>query len=143
MPLSYQWRRQGTNLVDGGNLSGVTTTNLLIANVQLSNVAGYSVVVTNAHGSVTSSVAQLLVVVSPGWFSNLSYSPATGFSFIFRDATVGQPYRIQFSPSLAEGSWTDWMNFTYNGPAAFTDLGALDAERRFYRAVSPGPYRNP
>jgi len=35
LPLSYQWRRDGTNLVDGGNLSGVTTRNLLIADVQV------------------------------------------------------------------------------------------------------------
>jgi hypothetical protein len=135
-PLSYQWRRQGTNLVNGGNISGVTTTNLLIANVQPADAAGYSVVVTNAWGSITSSVAQL-TVVSPGRFTRLSYSADTGFSFIFREATVGQPYRIQFSPSLAEGTWTDWMSFTYTGPAVFTDMGALEAQRRFYRAVSP------
>jgi len=139
VPLSYQWCRQGTNLVNSGNLSGVTTTNLLIANVQLADAAGYTVVVTNAYGSVTSIVAQLTVTIpsSPGRFTRLSYSPDTGLSFIFREATLGQPYRIQTSPSLAEGSWTDWMTFTYNGPTAFTDLGALDAQRRFYRVVSP------
>jgi len=137
VPLSYQWRRGGTNLLDGGNLSGVSTTNLLIANVQLADVAGYSVVVTNAHGNVTSSVAQLTVIVSPGRFSNLSYSPETGFSFLFHDATLGRPYRIQISPSPAEGSWTDWLSFTYIGPIGISDLSALDAERRFYRAISP------
>jgi hypothetical protein len=88
---------------------------------------------------VTSHVAQLAVHVppNPGGFANLSYSPVMGFSFIFRDATPGQPYRIQFSPSLAEGSWTDWMNFNYTGPMALTDLGAPDAERRLYRVVTP------
>jgi len=74
---------------------------------------------------------------NPGRLSDLSYSPAMGFSFIFRDATVGRPYRIQFSPSLAEGSWTDWMSFNYTGPVGFMDLGTLAAPRRFYRAVSP------
>ena len=29
-PLSYQWRKHGTNLVNGGNLSGVTTANLML-----------------------------------------------------------------------------------------------------------------
>ena len=139
LPLSYQWRRQGTNLVDGGNLSGVTTTNLVIANVQLADAAGYTVVVTNNYGSATSYVAQLTVYIpsNPGRFSNLSYSPETGFSFIFRDATLGQPYRIQRSPSMAEGSWVDWQSFNYLGPVGFSDLGGLETTNRFYRAVTP------
>lgn len=139
VPLSYQWRRQGTNLVNGGNLSGVTTTNLQIANVQFADAAGYTVVVTNAYGCTTSSVAHLTVYVppNPGRFTDLAYSPAMGFSFIFRDATVGQPYRIQRSPSMAEGSWTNWQSFTYTEPTGFMDLGATGAERRFYRAVTP------
>ena len=139
VPLRYQWRRQGTNLLDGGNLSGVTTTNLLIANVQLADAAGYSVVVTNAYGSATSTVAQLTVTIppNPGRFTSFSYSPVMGFSFIFRDAALGRPYRIQISPTLAEGSWTDWQSFSYTGPIALTDLGAVETTNRFYRAISP------
>ncbi len=139
LPLTYQWRRQGTNLMDGPNLFGVTTPNLQIANVQFTDAAGYSVVLTNAFGSVTSSVAQLTVTIrsNPGRFSNLSYSPETGFSFIFRDGTVGRQYRIQTSSSLAEGSWVDWRNFTYSGPAGFMDVDATGTEQHFYRAVSP------
>ncbi len=136
VPFSYQWWKDGTNLVDGGTVSGVTTTNLIIASVQPSDVGGYTVVVTNDYGSVTSSVAQL-TVINPGRFSNLAYSPTTGFSFIFRDGILGRPYRIQVSPSLAEGSWVDWQSFTYNGPIGLMDMGATGAERRFYRAVSP------
>ena len=137
-PLSYQWRRDGTNLVDAGNLSGVTTTNLLVADVQLADQAGYSVVVTNAYGSVTSVVAQLTVYVppSPGRFTKLSYEPETGFSFIFREGTVGKSYRIQVSPSL-EGGWVDWTSFNYTAPRLFTDLEAVGTSNRFYRAVSP------
>jgi hypothetical protein len=139
VPLTYQWRRQGTNLVNGVTVSGVTTTNLLVANIQLADAAGYTVVVTNVYGSMTSHVAQLTVYVppNPGRFTSLSYSPATGFSFIFRDATVGQPYRIQRSPSMAEGSWTNWQSFTYTEPVGLMDVGATGAERRFYRAISP------
>ena len=134
--MNYQWRKDGVDLPESGNLSGVTTTNLLIASVQFADAGSYTVVVTNAYGSVTSSVAQL-TVVNPGRFSNLSYSPALGFSFVFRDAILGRPYRIQRSPSMAEGSWVDWQNFTYNGPIGLMDLDATGAERRFYRAVSP------
>jgi uncharacterized delta-60 repeat protein len=135
-PLSYQWRLEGANLVDGGNVSGVTTTNLEISNVQPANAGGYSVRVANDYGSETSSVAQL-TVYSRGRFTHPSYSPEMGFSFIFRDATVGRPYRIQTSPSPVEGSWVDWFNFTYNGPIGLSDLGAVENTNRFYRAISP------
>ncbi len=60
-----------------------------------------------------------------------------GISFNFRDAIVGWPYRIQISTSLAEGSWTDWMSFTYTRPVGFMYPGAAETEKCFYRAVSP------
>jgi hypothetical protein len=62
-PLVYQWRQNGTNLNDGGNISGSQTTNFAIANLTLSNGGNYDVVITNSYGSVTSSVANLSVVV--------------------------------------------------------------------------------
>jgi hypothetical protein len=138
-PFTYQWRKGETDLVDDSKFSGVTTTNLLITNVQPEDAVGYTVVVTNAWGKVTSNLAQLTVEIppNPGRFSNLAYSSETGFRFIFRDGTVGRPYRIQRSPSTAESGWTDWLSFNYSGPMALTDLGAPDALIRFYRAVSP------
>ena len=138
-PLSYQWRRYGTNLLNGPNLSGVTTTNLTIANVQPGDAGPYTVVVTNAYGTTTSTVAQLTVIIptSPGRFTNFTYSPVNGFSFVFRDATVGKPYRIQTSTSLAPSSWSDWISFNYSGPLALTDMSAVEATNRFYRAISP------
>ncbi len=60
-PLAYQWRKDGADLVDGGNLSGAAAANLVIAGSQPSENGAYSVVVTNAYGSVTSSVANLTV----------------------------------------------------------------------------------
>jgi hypothetical protein len=52
-PLSYQWT------LDNTILSGATTTTLTITNVQPSDLGGYRVVITNAYGAVTSSVANL------------------------------------------------------------------------------------
>ncbi len=95
--------------------------------------------ITKADGSTTSSVAQLTVYIppNPGRFTNFTYSPVIGFSFIFRDGTVGQPCRIQTSTSLAAGSWVDWQSFNYLSPVGFSDLGALETTNRLYRAVSP------
>jgi hypothetical protein len=65
LPLAYQWQDNGTNLTDGGDISGSATAELTLANVQDSDVAGYSVAITNVAGSVTSSVANLVVVDPP------------------------------------------------------------------------------
>ena len=54
-PLSYQWR------LEGNALSGATGSVLNLSNVQLTDAGNYSVVVTNAFGTVTSSNASLTV----------------------------------------------------------------------------------
>jgi hypothetical protein len=54
-PLSYQWRRNGTNL------SGANGPALTLANVQLAQSGSYTVQVTNRYGSATSSNAVLTV----------------------------------------------------------------------------------
>ena len=56
-PLSYQWRLNGTNI------SGAVASSLTVTNAQVTNSGTYSVVITNAHGSVTSSNALLAVIV--------------------------------------------------------------------------------
>ncbi|MHC1766869.1 MAG: immunoglobulin domain-containing protein [Verrucomicrobiia bacterium] len=65
-PLSYQWR------FNGNPISGATSSTLNIANVQSSHAGNYDVVVSNAVGSVASSVA-VLTVLQPGDFANGSF----------------------------------------------------------------------
>ena len=62
-PLAYQWRQNGTNLNDGGKISGSQSSSLTITNLALADTGSYDVVITNSYGSVTSSVANLNVVV--------------------------------------------------------------------------------
>jgi hypothetical protein len=64
-PLSYRWSFNGANLADGGQFLGTASATLSIANAQTTNAGGYSVVVTNTLGSVTSTLASLIVIV-PG-----------------------------------------------------------------------------
>ena len=64
-PLYYQWQYNGNNLTDGGNISGSTTTNLVISDASLSDAGDYDVIVSNAAGVVISSNALLTIVPSP------------------------------------------------------------------------------
>jgi hypothetical protein len=60
-PLSYQWRLNGVNLGNGGNVSGATAPVLTITNVATPNIGTYSAVVSNPYGAATSAVAVLSV----------------------------------------------------------------------------------
>jgi poly(3-hydroxybutyrate) depolymerase len=83
LPLSYQWR------LDGIDLSGATGPLLIIPHVQLTNAGGYTVLVTNLAGGVTSRIAQLSV--AQGWF----YTNAAG---------AHVPYRL-FVPRNYDPAW--------------------------------------
>jgi hypothetical protein len=58
---TFQWQKNGTNLLNGGNISGATTSTFTITSVSDSDAASYSVIVSNSYGSVTSANAVLAV----------------------------------------------------------------------------------
>ena len=119
-PLSYQWQRNSTNLINGGNVSGVTTTNLTLTNVGAGSAGNYRVVVANAGGSVTSLVATLTILPPPAMDIQRSGSsialswPATAGEFAAQQTTnlappiVWRP--VTNSPALAGGRYT--LNIT-------------------------------
>jgi hypothetical protein len=129
---------------DGSNWttlgSGISGTSIAAVNA-LAVAAGNLYVggsFTKAGDKPTSYIAKATIgtAVAPGRFSALTYSPIGGFSCTFLDASMGQPYRIQTSPTLATGSWTDVSNFSYASPITLTlPLGA--PANRFVRAVTP------
>ncbi|MDD9269540.1 immunoglobulin domain-containing protein, partial [Paenibacillus sp. GCM10023248] len=60
-PFSYQWKKDGNELTDSGNISGATTASLSITNAQSGDAGSYTVVVTNAAGNASSNAATLTV----------------------------------------------------------------------------------
>src|ERR1051326_3702959 len=63
--LSYQWRKAGANLANGGSISGATSATLTINPVAGTDASTYDVVVTNGCGSATSTGATLTVTAAP------------------------------------------------------------------------------
>jgi hypothetical protein len=92
---------------------------------------------TTAGGKVSAYAARATVSAAGGRLSSQPWSPASGFSYTFSDATAGQPYHIEASPSLGASSWTNLTNFTYTGPLTITDSSSPGVTKRFYRAVNP------
>jgi hypothetical protein len=62
-PFAYQWRKDGGNLPDGGNVSGARSWSLTLSNVTPSDAGAYDVVVTG-FTSVTSSPSATLTVIT-------------------------------------------------------------------------------
>src|SRR6185503_10055029 len=84
-PLSYQWRKGGVNLSDGGAISGATTASLAISPPSPLNNGNYDVVVSNPYGSITSAVAVVTVtdsipptIACPGNLTNKTTSASGG-----------------------------------------------------------------
>ncbi len=87
-PLTYQWYK-------GGAVAGQTSATLSLTNVQPSNAGSYSVVVTGACNSVTSTAFSLTVNAPPS-VSN----PAT------TTATAGSPFSQTFTASGGSGAYS-------------------------------------
>src|SRR5438876_1685226 len=64
-PLRYQWSFNGTNLSNNSHIGGATNATLVVSNIASSDAGNYRVVITNSHGSATSSNATLTVLFPP------------------------------------------------------------------------------
>jgi hypothetical protein len=135
-PLSFQWRKSGVNLVNGGNLSGVTSTNLMLTNIQMSDAGNYSVVITNFYGSVTSRVATLIVepslllIVS----TNSSYGITNGIFGFTLSGPPGQTVVTEATTNLANPVWLPIQTNELDGsPVSFSDPQWTNYPGRFYR----------
>ncbi len=111
--VTYQWYRNGTNLLDGGNLSGVTSSQLVIAPAGpadvLSGANGYYCIATATGGYSTNSVTNALAEVA---VTNLTWSGG------------GSVWDLNNS-----ADWLDQNNqtavFNYGDPVTFTDNGSI------------------
>jgi hypothetical protein len=106
--LSYQWRKNGVNLSNGGNIEAATTRKLTIHNVTTADVGLYSARVTNPCGSVDSSAAWLTVVPPPSCTApSISQQPVShavemGESVSFKVTASGDsPLSYQWYSDLA------------------------------------------
>lgn len=64
-PFFYQWLFNGTNLTNNSHWAGATNSTLTISNVTAADHGNYQVIVSNSHGSTTSSNATLNVFFPP------------------------------------------------------------------------------
>ncbi|MGA2243795.1 MAG: immunoglobulin domain-containing protein [Verrucomicrobiota bacterium] len=131
LPIGFQWYFDSLPLVDGGRISGSTSSTLTIANVMTNDGGSYQLVASNSLGVTTSSVAMLTPVILPPTFVQLpaNQSVGQGSNAIFSAVAGGTPpfsYQWSFNGSpLAD----DGVHFagSLTSSLSISNLTAADA----------------
>ncbi|MEO5804157.1 MAG: fibronectin type III domain-containing protein [Verrucomicrobiota bacterium] len=124
LPLSLQWRWNGTNI------SNATNSTLNLTNVQLADAGTYSVIISNRAGMVTSGTATLTVIVPRPQFSSVQLSGSNVQFILLGESEIN--YRIEQSTNLLDWSTVTNVVLT-NGEYQFSE--PITNFQRFFRAV--------
>ncbi|HWY31162.1 MAG TPA: hypothetical protein VNX46_10425 [Candidatus Acidoferrum sp.] len=106
--LSYSWWK------DNALMRGKTNASILLDRPAVSDSGDYSVIVTNASGSVTSAPAVVTVISAP----LAALNPASNYLVSAFPATRGYQYQADCAAALTPGSW---LNFN----RLFPDYGGI------------------
>ena len=121
--LTYQWFFNGTIF------SNATNSVLMLQNAFPPNAGVYTLVVTNAYGSITSNPAMLTVL--PLCIAAPKILVGGGFQFNF-DTATGVDYAVEYSTNLIE--WFPFVILGGNGvPLTLIDPNVASSQQRFYR----------
>ena len=139
LPLRYQWRCNGTNLANGVAIRGAQTTALTLFGVQTNDSGNYSLVVSNAYGSTTSSVVCVTVNIIPAPVIPIGGlgTGTNGSIHLSFSGLSNLTYSVWASTNLT--GWTLLGSATQPTPGQFyyNDATATNSPLRFYRVRSP------
>ncbi len=123
-PMSYQWRK------NGGDVIGASSATLTLSNVQTNQAGNYAVVITNAFGSVTSSVVVLTVnrLVQTVSFGSLPAKRVDDAPFNL-NATTSSGLPVSYSSSTLgdrkhRNGHGQWQHEYHSQPARRCDVSA-------------------
>ena len=130
--LNYQWRKNGTNLVEGGRLSGATNSTLTISGVSDADAAMYSAVVSDDYGSVITFDALLRVIARP----TLTLELWAGYPLLNLYGMLSNDFVVQYNTNLTDPNWIHLLSLTNlpYSPYLFLDPAGDGEPARFYRA---------
>lgn len=117
--IIYQWKKGGTNLTDGGTISGATSATLSISTSALSDGATYTCVVSSCGTNVTSNNAVITVNSPPAITTQpVSSSICAGSSTSFAVVATGTLLTYQWK--------LDGVNISNNAVYAGTNAATLN-----------------
>jgi acetyl esterase/lipase len=129
--LGYQWR------FANAPLANAVAASLVLTNVAAPNAGNYAVVITNAYGAVTSSVAGLTVTLPPA-LSIVPAVPGSGVVGLSGVTIPGLIYVVQSAASLVPANWVNLLtnNVAPNGSFSF-QTNAAAAGNQYFRILFP------
>ena len=102
----YQWRLNTNTTV-----SGATSPSLTLTYARSSQAGTYNVIITNSAGSVTSSVARLVITNPPPTSFSPGSASLTGNNFTFKFTPVaGLTNAVLTNSQLTGGTWNVYTN---------------------------------
>lgn len=122
-PLSYQWKR------DGAAIPGGTSASLAIPQTTAADAGIYSVVVSNAIGSIPSDTAEVAVVTMSMSIA-LAGSPGIALSMT---TIPGRSYVVESTDGLPAGAWEEVTQVTSPSEAASITDSRTPPPLRCYR----------
>lgn len=139
--LTYQWRKNGSGIVNGSKYSGVNTPTLTVLSLVTNDAGAYRCDVTDSLDALhpLNSASATLTVTTNVPPPVLSNPIKTNGNFRFTlTGQAGQTYIIQVSTNLTTNSWQNVTNLVAtNGTAQFSETITNSRPRRFFRAFKP------
>ncbi|MCK4662341.1 MAG: immunoglobulin domain-containing protein [Bacteroidales bacterium] len=135
--LNYQWKKDGVNLSDGGNISGSLTNNLTIANLLVADAGAYTCIVTGICGQENSNQAILTVNKS----TSISVHPVSqgvteGGNVVFSVSATGSNLTYQWQKDGVD--LVDGANISGSTTLTLNLLNLLTSDEGSYRCVVSG-----
>ena len=112
-PLAYQWRD------NGASISGATNSSYSLSAARTSDAGSYTVVITNAYGSITSSISAL--TVNKATPSVTTWPTASGITYL----------QALSASTLSGGSASVGGVFAFTTPATTPPVGSYSASVTF------------
>jgi gliding motility-associated-like protein len=133
--LNYQWRLGGSNLSDGGNISGANTSSLTLTGIALADAGNYDVVITNSCATTLTSSVAVLTVDQPVAITTqpVSQSQCAGSSISFNAGVSGNSVIYQWRVNGA--SLTNGGRITGANSATLTIVNISPADAGNYDVV--------
>ena len=122
---NYNWRKDGSNLSDGGGVVGSATPALAVSNLQSTNAGSYDLVLNIGSLSVTSTVAQLSVL------------PASSESAYQAAVLAAGP--IAYYPLNETGNPSTGSLLAYDNAGALNGVYGSDVTNGYSGVAGPGP----
>jgi uncharacterized delta-60 repeat protein len=132
LPLSYQWFKDGVQLVESSRISGVGTPMLTLTDTVRADTGGYSVVVSNSLGVATSAVAVLVVLSLSDALDapELVWTTGGDAGWVVQFATTHDGVDAARSGPIADGQ-DSWLETVVFGPGPLSFWWKVSSETNY------------